>query len=172
MDIDGGGGHKSMLVHQTDAVIVGRSPYACMGRYRQIEVARSLECGLLRKCGVAGNIESELHAQHISTPVDAPPDEIGKLGGLCPFPGRAKQVAVREDEPARDCFKGIDRSICMRYRLQAVRPVHGCRDASIHGLKRGQQIASINILRAKDFAPVEIVELEIVCERPVGAEPT
>src|SRR5579863_1439529 len=34
MHIDGGGGHESVLVHQTDAIIVGSAPYASMSRHR------------------------------------------------------------------------------------------------------------------------------------------
>src|SRR5439155_5793044 len=105
---DGGGGHESMFVHQTDAIIVGSAPYPGMGRHGQVEVTRCLERGLLGECRVAGNVEGKLHAQRISAPVNATSNEVGKLRGLCPLPGSAKQIAVSEDEPARNRFKRID----------------------------------------------------------------
>src|SRR5206468_3202362 len=37
---------------------------------------------------------------------------------------------------------------------------------------RGQEVSCINIFSTEDFAPVYIVEHEIVCESPVGPEPT
>src|SRR5947208_16763226 len=85
MHIDGGRGHESVLVHQTDAVIVGSAPYPGVGRHRQVEVTRNLEGGLLGECRVAGHVEGNLHAQHIAAPVDAAPYEVGELGGLCPL---------------------------------------------------------------------------------------
>src|SRR6266702_3966186 len=84
MHIDGGGGHESMFVHQTDAIIVGSAPYPGMGRHGQVEVTRCLERGLLGECRVAGNVEGKLHAQRISAPVNATSNEVGELGGLCP----------------------------------------------------------------------------------------
>src|SRR6266699_1203263 len=148
MYINGGRGHEAMLVHHADTVVFGDAPHAGVGSYRQVEVTRNLECGLLGEGRVAGHIEGNLHAQHIAVPVDAAPDEVGELGGLCPLPGSAEQVAVGEDEPARDRFERI-------YRLD-----------------RRQEVAGINILGTEDLAPVQVVELEVVREGPVGAEPT
>src|SRR5258708_21303426 len=62
MDINGGGNHESMFVHQTDAIIVGSAPHTGMGRHRQVEVTRNLKCGLFGECRVTGDIESKLHA--------------------------------------------------------------------------------------------------------------
>src|ERR1700738_2604996 len=69
MDIDGGRSHESMLVHQTDAIIVGCAPHTGMSRHRQVEFTCNLKCGLFGECRVAGDIESKLHAQLITTPV-------------------------------------------------------------------------------------------------------
>ena len=91
-----------MFVHQTDAVIVGRAPHASVGRYRQIEVTRDLERDLFGECRVAGDIEGELHAQPISTSINAASNEIGELRSLCPLPGSAEQVAIGEDKAAWD----------------------------------------------------------------------
>src|SRR2546421_1040701 len=172
MHIDGGGGHESMFVHQTDAIIVGSAPNTGVGRHGQVKVTRNLERGLLGEGRVAGNVEGKLHAQHISTSVNATSNEVGKLRGLCPLPGSAEQVAVSEDEPTRNRFKRVDCRIGVFDRLQAMRPVDRCGDASVYGLNRGQEIAGINILRTEDLAPVQVVELEIVREGPVGTEPT
>src|SRR5881409_2700413 len=108
MHIDGGGSHESMFVHQTDASIVSSAPHTGVGRHREVEVTRNLECGLLWEGRVAGNVEGKLHAQHISTSVNATSNEVGELRGLCPLPGSTEQVTVSEDEPARNCFKRID----------------------------------------------------------------
>src|SRR5438045_5850950 len=98
MYIDRGGGHKSMFVHQTDAIIIGSAPHASMGRHWQIEVTRRLERGLFGECRVTGNVEGELHAQPISTSVNTAPNEVGELRSFGPLPGGAKQIAIGEDE--------------------------------------------------------------------------
>src|SRR5438552_14877574 len=172
MYINGGRGHEAMLVHHADTVVFGDAPHAGVGSYRQVEVTRNLECGLLGEGRVAGHIEGNLHAQHIAVPVDAAPDEVGELGGLCPLPGSAEQVAVGEDEPARDRFERIYRRVGVFDGLQAVRPVNCCGDAGVYGLDRRQEVAGINILGTEDLAPVQVVELEVVREGPVSAEPT
>src|SRR5712692_5414516 len=89
MHIDGGRGHEAMFVHQTDTVISGSAPHTGVGRHRQVEVTRDLERGLFGECRVAGNVESELHAQPISTSVNTAPNEIGELRSPGPFPGSA-----------------------------------------------------------------------------------
>src|SRR6266702_1151280 len=172
MYIDGGRGHEAMIVHHADTVVFGDAPHAGVGSYRQVEVTRNLECGLLGEGRVAGHIEGNLHAQHIAVPVDAAPDEVGELGGLCPLPGSAEQVAVSEDEPARHRFERIHRCIGVFDGLQAVRPVNRCGNAGVYGLHRRQEVAGINIFGTEDLAPVQVVELEVVSEGPVGAEPT
>src|SRR5437660_12763289 len=111
MYIGGGRGHEAMLVHHADTLVFGDAPQAGVGSYRQVEVTRNLEGGLLGEGRVAGHVEGNLHAQHISAPVNAAPDEVGELRGLCPLPGSAKQIAVSEDEPAWNLFEGIHRRI-------------------------------------------------------------
>src|SRR5258708_17548513 len=172
MYIDGGRGHEAVLVHDADTVVFGDAPHAGVGRYRQVKVTRNLEGGLLGEGRVAGHVEGNLHAQHISVPVDAAPDEVGELGGLCPLPGSAEQIAVSEDEPTWDRFERIDRRVGVINRLQAMRPVNRCGDSGIYGLNRRQEVAGINIFGTENLAPVQVVELEIVLDGPVGAEPT
>src|SRR5438874_7036431 len=172
MHIDGGRGHESVLVHQTNAIIVGSAPYPGMGRHGQVEITRYFKRGLLWEGRVAGDVEGELHAQHISAPVNAASNEVGKLRSLCPLPGSTEQVAVSEDEPARNRFKRINRCIGVFDRLQAMRPVNRCGDSGVYGLNRRQEVAGINIFGTENLAPVQVVELEVVREGPVGAEPT
>src|SRR5205085_804402 len=140
--------------------------------HRQVEVTRNLEGGLFGEGRVAGHVEGNLHAQHISAPINTAPDEVGELRGLCPLPGSAKQIAVREDEPAWNRFERIDRRIGVFDGLQAMRPVNRCGDSSVYGLNRRQEVAGINIFGTENLAPVEVVELEVVREGPVSAEPT
>src|SRR5437764_4241341 len=172
MYIDGGRGHEAMLVHHADTLVFGDAPHAGVGSYRQVEVTRNLEGGLLGEGRVAGHVESNLHAQHIAAPVDAAPDEVGELGGLCPLPGSAEQVAVGEDEPAWDRFERIHRCIGVINCLQAMRPVNRGGNSGVYGLNRRQEVAGINIFGTANLAPVEVVELEVVGEGPVSAEPT
>src|SRR6266699_1977248 len=172
MYIDGGRGHEAMLVHHADTVVFGDAPHAGVGSYRQVEVTRTLEGGLLGEGRVAGHVEGNLHAQHIAVPVDAAPDEVGEFGGLCPLPGSAEQVAVSEDESAWNRFERIHRCIGVINCLQAMRPVNRCGDAGVYGLNRRQEVAGINIFGTENLAPVQVVELEVVREGPVGAEPT
>ena len=172
MHIDGGRGHEAMFVHHADTVVFGDAPHTSVGCHRQVKVTRDLEGGLFGEGRVAGHVEGNLHAQHISAPVNATPDEVGELRGLCPLPGSAKQIAVSEDEPAWNRFERIHRCIGVINRLQAMRPVNRCGDSGIYGLNRRQEVAGINIFGTENLAPVQVVELEVVREGPVGAEPT
>src|SRR6266516_6048514 len=61
MHIDSGGGHESLLVHQTNAIIVGSAPHTGVGRYGEIKVTCNLERGFLRECRVASYVEGKLH---------------------------------------------------------------------------------------------------------------
>ena len=54
-------------------------------------------------------------------------------------------------------------------RLQPVRPVHGGGDTRVDRLDGRQQIASVDVLRAEELAPLEIVPDEVLGERPVRA---
>src|SRR5207244_8117014 len=125
--------------------------YTSVSRHRQIELTSNLERGFLRECRVAGDVEGKLHAQHISAPINAASNEVGELRGLCPLPGSAEQVAISEDEPTRNRFKRINRRIGVFDRLQAVRPVNRCGDATIYGLNRCKKVPGINILRTEDL---------------------
>ena len=53
-----------------------------------------------------------------------------------------------------------------------MRPVNSCGDAGVYSLNRRQEVAGINIFGTENLAPVQVVELEVVREGPVGAEPT
>src|SRR5205085_12401568 len=112
------------------------------------------------------------HTQHISTSVDAALDEVGELRSLCPLPGSAKQIAVGENESAWNRFERIRRGVGIINCLQAMRPVDRCGDSGVYGLNRRQEVAGINIFGTENLAPVQVVELEVVGEGPVGAEPT
>src|SRR6266702_2237136 len=172
MYIDGGRDHEAMLVHHADTVVFGDAPHAGVGSHRQVEVTSNLEGGLFGEGRVAGHVEGNLHAQHISAPINTTPDEVGELRGLSPLPGSAKQIAVSEDKPAWNRFERIHRRIGVINRLQAMRPVNRCGDSGIYSLNRRQEVASINIFRTENLAPVQVVELEVVREGPVGTEPT
>src|SRR5207248_4087416 len=172
MYIDGRRGHEALLVHHADTVVFGDAPHAGVGGHRQVEVTSNLEGGLFGEGRVAGHVEGNLHAQHISAPINTTPDEVGELRGLCPLPGSAKQIAVSENEPAWNRFERIHRRIGVINRLQAMRPVNRCGDSGVYGLNRRQEVAGINIFGTEDLAPVQVVELEVVSEGPVGAEPT
>src|SRR5579883_3591259 len=169
MHIDGRGGHEAVFVHQADASIFGYAPYTCMSCDGQIEIPRNLERAFFREIRIASDIEGDLHAQHISAPIDTALNEVGKLGSLCPLPGSAQQVAIRENEPARHRLKRIDCRVCILNRLQTVRPVNGCGDSSVYSLDCGEQVSGVNIFTPEDIAPVQVVELKIVCEGPVGS---
>src|SRR5437870_687510 len=123
MDIDVGGGHEAVFVHQADAIIVGGAPYASVGCHGQVEFTCSLKGGFFGECRVAGDVEGNLHAQLISMPIDATVNEIGEFWGFCPLPGSTEQVAISEDEATRDRFKGVNCRICVFDSLQAMRPV-------------------------------------------------
>ena len=58
-------GHEAVLVHQPDAVVVGRAPDAGVRGHRDAEVAGHLERRLLREGRVAGDVERHLHAHHV-----------------------------------------------------------------------------------------------------------
>src|SRR5579884_278122 len=100
--------------------------------------------------------------------VNTASNKIGELRCLCPLPGGAEQVAVSQDKATWNCLKCIHCSICICNGLQAMRPVHGRRDSCIDGLNGGKEIPGKDVLGPEDLAPVQIIELEIVCERPVS----
>lgn len=87
-------------------------------------------------------------------------------------PRSTKQVAIREDEATRSRFKRIHCRISIGDCLQAVRPVNRRCNTSVEAFDCGQEISGINVLRTENLAPVQIIELEIVRERPVSTEPT
>ena len=53
-----------------------------------------------------------------------------------------------------------------------MRPVNRGGNSGVYGLNRRQEVAGINIFGTENLAPVQVVELEVVREGPVGAEPT
>jgi hypothetical protein len=50
-----------------------------------------------------------------------------------------------------------------------VRPVNRRRDAGINGFNRRKQIPGVDVFGAEDLAPVEVIELEVICQCPVGS---
>src|SRR5579859_1189708 len=119
MYIDGGRSHEAVFIHHADTMVFSDAPYTGVGCHRQIKVTGNLEGGLLGEGRIAGHVEGNLHAQHISTSVDATPDEVGELGSFRPLPGSTEQIAVSKDEPTRDGFERIDRRVGVFNGLQA-----------------------------------------------------
>src|SRR5262245_61723987 len=50
-----------------------------------------------------------------------------------------------------------------------MRPVNRRRDTGIYRLDGGEQVPCIDVFRAEDLAPIQVVEVEVVSECPVGA---
>ena len=163
------GRHEAVFVHHLDAIVLGNVPDAGMGRHCQIEVTRRLERALFGEAGIARHIERHLHTQHIALAVNAPFDEAGKFRGSGPLPGRAEQVAIGKDEAARHRFQRVNRRVGIFHRLQAMRPVNAGSDASVYRLDGAEEISGMHIFCAEEFAPVDVVVIEIVCEGPVCA---
>src|SRR5918994_1375182 len=70
-------------------------------------------------------------------------------------------------EPKRRSTK--DRKSFEVDHLQAVRPVDGGGHTGLDRLEPRKQVARVDVLRAEDLAPLEVVEDEVLGERPVGA---
>src|SRR5215471_14586559 len=86
MYINGGWSHESMLVHQTDAVIVGRAPHTSVSCHRQVKFPCNFEGCPLGKGFITCNIEGELHAQHIPSSVNPATNKVRELWSLRPLP--------------------------------------------------------------------------------------
>ena len=65
VDVDVLRRHEPVLVHEPDAVVVGRAPHAGVRGHGHAELARHLEGRLLGELGVAGDVEGHLEAEHV-----------------------------------------------------------------------------------------------------------
>ena len=166
--VDRLGRREPVLVHEPDAVVVGRAPDAGVGGDRDAELAGHLERGLLGEGRVAGDVEGHLEAEHVAA-VDAAGDEVAELLGGRPLPRPGLDVAVGEDEPARHLLEGVDGGVGVLGGLQPVRPVDGRGHTGVERLDRREQVAGVDVLRAERLAVLEVVPDEVLREGPVGA---
>ena len=160
---------KPLLVHQPDAVVVGRAPDAGVRGHRDAEVAGHLERRLLRERRVAGDVEGHLHAHQVVAGVAQPLEQRADGGVGAPLPRAGLDVAVGQHEPARHRAQRVDRRLGVVDGLQVVRPVDGRGDAGVEGLDGRQPVAGGDVLRAELLAVLEVVPDEVLGERPVRA---
>src|SRR6185312_3691925 len=164
-------GHEPVVVHLVDADVAGDLPHAGVGGDLDPEVARHLERRLLREALDAGQVEGDLERQHVALAVEPARVEVAELRRGGPLPRARVYVAVGEDEPAGYRFERVRRGLGVVGGAQAVRPVHGGGHAGVDRLDRGEQVARVDVLRAEDLAPVQVVVDEVLGERPVCAVP-
>ena len=169
VDVDVPGRHEVVLVHQPDAVVVGRAPHARVRRHRDAELARDLERLLLGERRVARDVERHLEAEHVVGGAEAAVDEGAEVLRRRPLPRALLDVPVGEHEAAGDRLQRVDGRVGVVDGLQPVRPVDGRRHAGVERLDRRQQVARVDVLRAEDLAPLEVEEDEVLRQRPVGA---
>ena len=147
MNVDGLGCHEPVLVHQPDAVVVGRAPDTGVGGHGKPELTSGLEGCLLREAGVTGHVEG-LGSRAV------PRRRCGgarrRSGPPCrwPTPPRAGlDVAVGEDEAAGNFLQGVHGRLGVVHGLQAVRPVHGRGDARLESVQQNDQTLPSTRLR-------------------------
>ena len=92
-----------------------------------------------------------------------------ELRGVHPVPGATEVVAVAEHEAARDLAERLQRSLGVVRCPQRVRPVERRRDAGVDRLERAEQVARVDVLGAEDLPVLQVVEDEVLAERPVAA---
>src|SRR5690606_28998861 len=97
MNVDVAGLHGLVLVHEADAVVVGRAPDTRVGGDVHTELAGELEGGCFGEARVAGNVEGDLRAEQ-GRVVACALDDLAHRRVLGPLPGSPGQVAVRQDE--------------------------------------------------------------------------
>lgn len=164
--VDRLGVHEPVLVHQADAVVVGRAPDTGVGGHRQAQVAGHLEGRLLREGRVAGDVEGELESLHVAA---AALEEVAEPRRRGPGRRRVLDVAVGEQEAAGDRDQRVHGGVGVLGALQAVGPVHAGGHARVDRLDGREQVAGVHVLRAEAPAPVEVVPDEVLGQRPVGA---
>ena len=138
-------GHEPVVVHQPDAVVVGRTPHPGVRGDRDAELAGHLEGAPLRELRVAGDVEGHLEAEHVVAGEPAV-DEVAELLAGRPLRGRLLDVAVGQHEPARDRLERVHRGVGVVDGLQAVRPVDAGGDAGVDGLGRGEEVPGVDVL--------------------------
>ena len=169
VDVDGVGLHEAVLVHQPDAVVVGRAPHAGVGGDGEAEVAGELEGRLLGEGRVAGDVEGELEAEHVAVGTAVAVEEGPDRGVGRPLPRGRLDVAVGEDEPARHRAQRVDGRLGVVDGLEAVRPVDGGGDPGLERVPGREQVAGADVLGAELRAVLEVVPDEVLGEGPVGA---
>ena len=157
----------SCMSRMPSSLVAPQTP-ACVVTWHA-ELARDLERRLLGELGVARDVEGHLEAEHVVLGAEAALDEGAEVLRGRPLPRALLEVAVGEHEAAGDGLERVDGGLGVVDRLQAVRPVDGGGHAGLDRLERRQQVARVDVLRAEDLAPLEVVEDEVLGERPVGA---
>ena len=143
-----------------------------VGRDAQPHVASLLEGRPLGEVLGAGHVEGDLQAEHVGRVREVLCDEAIELGGVHPIPGATEVVAVAEHETARDLGEGLQRRLGVVRRPQRVRPVERRRDARVDRLECAEQVARVDVLGAEDLPVLQVVEDEVLAERPVAAVAT
>ncbi|CAG7643969.1 hypothetical protein SBRY_30942 [Actinacidiphila bryophytorum] len=166
--VDRLGRHEAVLVHQPDAVVAGRAPHARVRGDGQAQFAGGLEGGLLREGRVAGDVEGELEAEHVAAG-RAAAHEVAEFGGAGPLGGRGLDVAVGQDEAAGYGLQRVGGGVGVLGGAQPVRPVDGGGHPGVEGFHGAEQVARVDVLRAEDPAPLQVVPDEVLREGPVGA---
>jgi hypothetical protein len=130
---------------------------------------RLLEGRLFGKVLGTGHVEGDLQAEHVGRAREVLRDEAIELGGVHPVPGASEVVAVPEHETAGDLAEGLQRRLGVVRRSQRVRPVERRRDSGVDRLERAQQVARVDVFGAEDVSVRQVVEDEVLAERPVAA---
>ena len=159
--------HAAVLVHQPDAVVVGRAPHAGVGR------DGTPSSRATSKAAFSGNSGSPVTSKAIWKPSMSSCVRSGarRRSGSPRTPTTPTGPAGgcrRRARSGRDRLERVDGGLGVVDRLQPVRPVDRGGHARLERLQRRQQVARVDVLRAED-PPLEVVEDEVLRERPVGA---
>ncbi len=163
------GRHEPAVVHLLDADVGRRAPHSGVGRDAQPHVASLLEGGTFGEVLGAGHVEGDLQAEHVVRTREVLRDEAIELGGIHPVPGAPEVVAVAEHETAWNLVEGLQRRLGVLRRPQRMRPVERCRDSGVDRLECAEQVARVDVLGAEDLPVLQVVEDEVLAERPVAA---
>ena len=89
-----------------------------------------------------------------------------------PIPGAPEVVAVAEHETARDLVERLQRGLGEVRRPQRVGPVERRGHAGVDRFECAEQVARVDVLGAEDLTVLQVVEDEVLAERPVAAVAT
>ena len=165
------GGHEPGVVHLHDRRVGGRTPDAGVRRHAQTELAGRFEGTALGELRCAGHVEGELQAQHVVRGVEVLGHEGSELGCVRPLPRSTEVVAIPQHEPAGDLTERLKRRLAVLGRAKAVRPVERRRHTGVDRLEGREEIARVDVFGAEDLSPLQVVEDEVLGERPVPAVP-